>query len=54
VTFEDAVALIVAAFGEVEWATVAWLVDDRAALPFPSDLPSVRERVRSAAEEAVR
>jgi hypothetical protein len=38
----------------VEWATVALLVDDRAALPFLSDLPSVLERVRSAAEEAVR
>jgi len=54
VTFEDAVALTVAAYGEVDWATVARLVDERAAQPMLGDLPSVLQRVRSAAEEARR
>ncbi len=54
VTYEDAVALAVATYGEVDWATVARLVDERAARPMLNDLPSVLQRVRSAAEEARR
>jgi hypothetical protein len=54
VTFDDAVALLVATYGDVDWGAVQRLVTDRTAEPMLSDLPTVLRRVRSAAEQALR
>lgn len=54
VTFDDAVALIVAANTEIDWTTIRRLVAMRSADPWLDELPEVLERVRSAAERAMR
>lgn len=53
VTFDDAVALVVAAREDVDWEAVERLVEDRSASPMLSELPTLLLRVRSAAEEAL-
>ena len=52
VTFEDAVALTVAAFDEIAWPTVNDRVDMLASEPDLGELPVVLGRVRAAAERA--
>ena len=54
VTFEDAVALIVATSSDIDWKAVGRLVDARSTGPMLDELPAVLRRVRSAAEAAIR
>jgi hypothetical protein len=54
VTFDDAVALLVATYGDIDWQVVDRLVDDHSHDPMLSELPTVLRRVRAAAEEALR
>jgi hypothetical protein len=53
-TFDDAVALLVATYGDIDWQMVAQLVEHRSLDPMLSELPTVLQRVRAAAAEAVR
>jgi hypothetical protein len=52
VTFEDAVALGVAAATEIDWLTVSRIVDERYRDPMLGELPSTLRLVRTAVEAA--
>lgn len=54
VTFDDAVALLVATSSEVDWTTVMRLVEQRSDEPFLNELQEVFESIRLVAESAIR
>jgi hypothetical protein len=54
VTFDDAVALLVATNGQVDWTTVLRLVEKRSAEPWLDGLSKVLGRARSTAEATIR
>lgn len=54
VTFDDAVALLVATSSEVDWTTVMRLVEQRSDEPFLNELEEVFESIRLVAESAIR
>jgi hypothetical protein len=54
VTFDDAVALMVATYADIDWEVVDQLVENHSLDPMLSELPTVLQRVRAAAAEAVR
>lgn len=54
VTFDDAVALLVATSSEVDWTTVRRLTAKKSAEPRLGDLPEVLEHARATAEQALR
>jgi hypothetical protein len=53
-TFDDAVALLVATYGDIDWQVVDRLVERRSLDPMLSELPTVLQRVRTVAKEALR